>query len=100
MPSRKLCNEGYHTNPAWLNVGANRPRIRHGDHVLWWEKHFHGCYNGPRRKRMEEKSQLTFRITLWRPWLLAVTPLALLAVLGVAIFVVGGELAAAAGILL
>ena len=49
---------------------------------------------------MEEKSRLTFRITLWRPWLLALTPLALLAALGVAVSVVAGELAAAPGILL
>ena len=49
---------------------------------------------------MREKSRLTFRISLWRPWLLALTPLALLAALGVAIFVVGGKLAAAEGILL
>lgn len=49
---------------------------------------------------MEEKSRLTFRITLWRPWLLAVTPLALLAALGVAVSVVADELAASAGILL
>src|SRR5437867_866300 len=49
---------------------------------------------------MGEKSRLTFRISLWRPWLLALTPLALLAALGVAISVVGGQLAAAAGILL
>ena len=49
---------------------------------------------------MREKSRLTFRISLWRPWLLALTPLALLAALGVAIFVVGGKLAAAESILL
>ena len=49
---------------------------------------------------MENKSRLTFRITLWRPWLLALIPLALLASLGVAIFVVGGILAAAPVILL
>jgi hypothetical protein len=49
---------------------------------------------------MEDKSRLTFRITLWRPWLLALTPLAMLAALGVAVSVVGGELAAASGILL
>src|SRR5439155_23194198 len=53
-----------------------------------------------RSKRMVEQSRLTFRITLWRPWLLALTPLALLAALGVAFDVVGGELAAAAGIML
>jgi len=49
---------------------------------------------------MVEKSRLTFRITHWRPWLLVLTPLALLAALGVAVSVVAGELAAAAGILL
>ena len=49
---------------------------------------------------MEEKSRLTFRISLWRPWLLALTPLALLAALGVAVDVAGGNLAAAAVILL
>src|SRR5437588_1535952 len=49
---------------------------------------------------MGETSQLTFRITLWRPWLLVLTPLALLAALGVAISVVAGERAAAVGILL
>src|SRR2546423_4465326 len=49
---------------------------------------------------MEEKSRLTVRISLWRPWLLALTPLALLAALGVALSVVAGELAAAAAILL
>jgi hypothetical protein len=49
---------------------------------------------------MVEKSRLTFRITLWRPWLLAVTILAPLAALGLAISAVAGELAAASGILL
>ena len=49
---------------------------------------------------MMKKSGLTFRITLWRPWLLAVTPLALLAALGVAITVATGELTAASGLLL
>jgi hypothetical protein len=49
---------------------------------------------------MEEKPRLTFRITLWRPWLLALTPLALLAVLGLVISIVAGELAVATGILL
>jgi len=49
---------------------------------------------------MMKESQLAYRITLWRPWLLAVTPLALLAALGVAITVAAGELAAASGILL
>jgi hypothetical protein len=49
---------------------------------------------------MREKSQLTFRITLWRPWLLALALLALPAALVVALFVVGGNLAAATAILL
>lgn len=49
---------------------------------------------------MREKSRLTFRITLWRPWLLALTPLALLAALGVAVGVVGGKPSVAVGILL
>jgi hypothetical protein len=49
---------------------------------------------------MGETSQLTFRISLWRPWLLALTPLALLAALGVAVSVVAGQLAAAVTILL
>jgi hypothetical protein len=49
---------------------------------------------------MDEKSRLTFRISFWRPWLLAITPLALLAALGVVPFLVGGELASAEGILL
>ncbi|HEY3229971.1 MAG TPA: hypothetical protein VGJ87_12185 [Roseiflexaceae bacterium] len=49
---------------------------------------------------MGETSQLTFRISLWRPWLLALTPLALLAAVGVAVSVVAGERAAVAAILL
>ena len=49
---------------------------------------------------MGEQSRLTFRITPWRPWVLALTPLALLAALGVAIAVVAGDRAAAVGILL
>ena len=49
---------------------------------------------------MAEDSQFTFRITLWRPWLLALTPLALLAALGAIMSVVAGELATATGILL
>jgi hypothetical protein len=49
---------------------------------------------------MEETSQLTFRITLWRPWLLAISPLALLAALGVAITLANGQIAAASAILL
>jgi hypothetical protein len=49
---------------------------------------------------MEEQSQLTFRISLWRPWMLALTPLALLAALGVAVDVVGGHLAVAVALLL
>ena len=46
---------------------------------------------------MAETSQLTFRITLWRPWLLVLIPLALLAALGVAVSVVTGELARRGG---
>jgi hypothetical protein len=53
-----------------------------------------------RRKRMEEKSRLTFRITLWRPWLLAVAMLALPAALIVALSIAGGNLAVSAGIVL
>ena len=49
---------------------------------------------------MEEKSRLTFRITLWRPWLLALTPLALLAALGMAASFAAGGLVAVAAILL
>lgn len=49
---------------------------------------------------MMKNSRLTFRITLWRPWLLAVTPLVLLAAVGVAITIAAGELATASGILL
>jgi hypothetical protein len=49
---------------------------------------------------MVEQSRLTFRITLWRPWFLAITPLALLAALGVAASVVAGKLAVAATIML
>jgi hypothetical protein len=49
---------------------------------------------------MEERSQLTFGISLWRPWLLALTPLALLAALGVAVSVVVGKGTAATSLLL
>ena len=49
---------------------------------------------------MRDSARLTFRIAPWRPWLLAVSPLALLAGVGVAISVVEGEHAAAGGILL
>ena len=49
---------------------------------------------------MAEPSRLTFRITPWRPWLLNLTPLALLAGLAVAASVVAGERGTAAGILL
>lgn len=49
---------------------------------------------------LEETTPLTFHITLWRPWLLALTPLALLAALGVAASVAAGEWGAAMGILL
>jgi len=49
---------------------------------------------------MEETSRLTFRISLWRPWLLAITPLALLAAVGMILSVVAGKLATATTILL
>jgi hypothetical protein len=49
---------------------------------------------------MKDNTRLTFRISLWRPWLLVVIPLALLAFLGVALSVAGGQLAAARSILL
>jgi hypothetical protein len=49
---------------------------------------------------MDETSQLTFRITLWRPWLLAVTPFALLAAVGIVMTIATGQLAAASTILL
>jgi hypothetical protein len=46
------------------------------------------------------KSRLSFGITLWRPWLLAVTMLSPLAVLGVVLSAAAGEFAAVSGILL
>jgi hypothetical protein len=49
---------------------------------------------------MEETSRLTFRITLWRPWLLAIIPLLLLAALGVISSLAAGKPTAAVGILL
>jgi hypothetical protein len=49
---------------------------------------------------MMKESRLIFRITLWRPWLLALTPLVLLAALGIVLTVAAGDLAAASGILL
>jgi hypothetical protein len=49
---------------------------------------------------MIEQSPLTFRISLWRPWLLAISPLALLAAVGIAISGFAGQLATAASILL
>jgi len=49
---------------------------------------------------MDETSQLTFHITLWRPWLLAVTPFAVLAAVGIVITVANRQLAAAFSILL
>jgi hypothetical protein len=49
---------------------------------------------------MDETSRLTFRITLWRPWLLAVTPFALLAAVGIVITITTGQLATASRILL
>ena len=49
---------------------------------------------------MDAESRLTFRITLWRPWLLVVAMLAVLAAIGVTISIAAGELAAAAIVLL
>jgi hypothetical protein len=49
---------------------------------------------------MEQPSRLTFRISIWRPWLLVVIPLALLAAFGVIISLVSGKPAAVVGILL
>jgi hypothetical protein len=49
---------------------------------------------------MMSESRLTFRITLWRPWLLAVTMFALPAAVVVATAMAAGELALASGILL
>jgi hypothetical protein len=49
---------------------------------------------------MINESQLTFRITVWRPWLLAVTILALPAAVVVALSAAAGELARASFILL
>lgn len=49
---------------------------------------------------MDDTSRLTFRITPWRPWLLAVTPFALLAAVGMVITIASGQLAAASSILL
>ena len=49
---------------------------------------------------MGDAARLTFRITPWRPWLLAVTLLAPLAAAGVAVSVAAGEPTAAAGLLL
>lgn len=49
---------------------------------------------------MQEPSQLTFRISFWRPWLLAVTPLALLAAVGIVVAIVTGERTAAVVVLL
>ena len=47
---------------------------------------------------MMNNSRLTFRITFWRPWLMAVAPLALLAAVGLGISAAAGELAAASAI--
>lgn len=49
---------------------------------------------------MEETTRLTFQISLWRPWLLAITPLAVLAGLGAVVAAATGEIAPAAAILL
>src|SRR5436305_4313788 len=48
---------------------------------------------------MQETSPLTFRISLWRPWLLALIPLALLAAAGVVVSVLVGKGATAAFLL-
>jgi hypothetical protein len=48
---------------------------------------------------MGDNPRLTFRISLWRPWLLAITPLALLAALGLAITLPAVHIAAAMSIL-
>src|SRR5689334_5218303 len=53
-----------------------------------------------RSPRMDETSRLTFRITLWRPWLLTIIPFVLLAAVGVVITIAAGRLAAAFSILL
>ena len=45
-----------------------------------------------------ETSRLTFRISPWRPWLLAVVPLGVLAVVGIGFSIAGGSLAAASAI--
>lgn len=49
---------------------------------------------------MSETPQLSFRITLWRPWLLALAPLAVLAAAGGALAIRAGRPAAALPILL
>ena len=49
---------------------------------------------------MADTARRTFRITPWRPWLLALTLLAPLAAAGAIVAVVAGESAAGAGILL
>jgi hypothetical protein len=49
---------------------------------------------------MGHKAHRTFRITVWRPWLLAVSLLSALAMAGIALALLAGELAAAAAILL
>jgi hypothetical protein len=45
-------------------------------------------------------TSLTFRITLWRPWLIAVTPLALLAAVGLAFSAANGKLVTAVSLLI
>ncbi len=49
---------------------------------------------------MGKTSQLTFRISPWRPWLLALAPLAVLAALGEIISIMRGDLATVVRILL
>lgn len=49
---------------------------------------------------MTNNPRLTFQISVWRPWLLAIAPLALLAVLGIAFVLTAGSIGIATGILL
>src|SRR5690242_5572307 len=53
-----------------------------------------------RRMSMQQPSPLTFRISIFRPWLLAITLLAPLPVFGVIVSVVAGSLTLMASILL
>lgn len=49
---------------------------------------------------MEEQAQLTFQISIWRPWILALLPFALLMAVGVLFAIMGGHPAVAVGFLL